>query len=71
MIDAPISVTSTISRASFGIIYQAPFKKDKHLEEDKAWDADEGIWRARNQMQWYLKRVCKLLVVLYRLLTYP
>ncbi|KAL4917369.1 hypothetical protein BDW62DRAFT_183956 [Aspergillus aurantiobrunneus] len=55
-IAAPISVTSTISRTSVGIIYHAPFDPSKHLEEDRAWYPDEGEYRANNQINWYLRR---------------
>lgn len=54
---APISVTSSISRTSIGIVYHAPFDPAKHLDEDKAWYPDEGEWRANNQLNWYLRRV--------------
>jgi hypothetical protein len=57
LIDAPISVVSTISRASYGISYRTPFEKGVHLEEDKGYDSDEGIWKAYNQMSWYLRKV--------------
>ncbi|KAL4791055.1 hypothetical protein BDV19DRAFT_381825 [Aspergillus venezuelensis] len=55
-IEAPITVTSTISRTSIGIVYHAPFDASKHLEVDKAWYPDEGEWRANNQVNWYLRR---------------
>ena len=54
---APITVTSTISRASFGTVYNVRLDKEKHHREDKVWDELQGIWKARNQMQWFLKRV--------------
>ncbi|XDG01818.1 hypothetical protein ABKA04_001433 [Annulohypoxylon sp. FPYF3050] len=54
----PIAVTSTISRANFGIDFMAPFQAWKHAEEDKVWDDDEDMWKARNQMHWYLKKGC-------------
>ncbi|RYP67404.1 hypothetical protein DL770_008631 [Monosporascus sp. CRB-9-2] len=57
MVAAPIKVTSTISRASFGTNYRALFDEDKHLPQDKEWDANEGLWRAANQMEWFLRRV--------------
>ncbi|KAL4864901.1 hypothetical protein BDV12DRAFT_200620 [Aspergillus spectabilis] len=55
-ITAPITVTSTISRTSLGVVYHTPFDPAKHLDEDKAWYPDEGEWRANNQIEWYLKR---------------
>ncbi|KAI1092295.1 actin-like ATPase domain-containing protein [Rostrohypoxylon terebratum] len=54
----PIAVTSTISRANFGIDFMAPFDPWKHTEEDRVWDYDEDMWKARNQMHWYLKKGC-------------
>ncbi|KAK8014234.1 hypothetical protein PG990_007530 [Apiospora arundinis] len=51
-----IKVTSTISRASYGIEFNMPFNKHQHLEEDKLWDRHEDRWMATNQMRWYLKR---------------
>ncbi|KAL3474035.1 hypothetical protein BJX99DRAFT_232290 [Aspergillus californicus] len=55
-VPAPISVTSTISRTSIGVVYHASFDPTKHLEEDKSWYPDEGEWRANNQIEWYLQR---------------
>ncbi|KAL2846179.1 hypothetical protein BJY01DRAFT_263382 [Aspergillus pseudoustus] len=55
-VSAPISVTSTISRTSIGVVYHAAFDSSKHLEEDKQWYPDEGEWRANNQIEWYLRR---------------
>ncbi|GKT84531.1 LOW QUALITY PROTEIN: hsp70 family chaperone [Colletotrichum tofieldiae] len=56
IIEAPIKVTSTVSRASYGVNYRTKFDKKLHIAEDKEWDADEGMWKAKNQMEWYLKR---------------
>lgn len=53
-------VTSTISRTNLGLKFTAAFDKTKHLEEDKKWCEHEHIWEATNQVQWYLKRVCKI-----------
>ncbi|KAF4982165.1 hypothetical protein FZEAL_2142 [Fusarium zealandicum] len=53
---APIQVTSTISRASYGVMFQVEFDESKHLLEDKIWDADEGNWKATNQMRWYVTK---------------
>ncbi|KAF5607820.1 hsp70 family chaperone [Fusarium pseudoanthophilum] len=52
----PITVTSTISRAHYGVVYHAKFEEGKHLKKDRYWDEDEGVYRASNQMQWYLKK---------------
>lgn len=57
-ISSSIVVTSTIARASYGISFDDIFDNSVHREEDKFYDEDEGIWRARSQMKWYLKKVC-------------
>ncbi|KAF8853526.1 actin-like ATPase domain-containing protein [Acephala macrosclerotiorum] len=51
-----ISITSTVSRLSFGLKFSASFDEERHLEADKAWDDEECKWKAENQMQWYLHR---------------
>jgi hypothetical protein len=53
-----IAVTSTVSRLSLGISHTEPFIEGTHLVSDKQWDSDECEWKAINQMDWYLKRVC-------------
>ena len=53
----PVRVISTIARASLGIVYLIPFKQGEHLEEDKYWDGDEGMYYAKGQMSWYLRKV--------------
>ncbi|KAI0891531.1 actin-like ATPase domain-containing protein [Annulohypoxylon nitens] len=52
----PIAITSTISRANFGITFWKKFEFGKHPEEDRVWDDTEDEWKARNQMHWYLRR---------------
>ncbi|KAF5608374.1 hsp70 family chaperone [Fusarium subglutinans] len=52
----PITVTSTISRAHYGVMYHTPFEEGKHLKKDRFWDEDQGEYRADNQMEWYLKK---------------
>ena len=54
---SPVSIISTIARASLGIDYATPFKEGEHLEMDKCWNEDEGMYMARNQMSWYLRKV--------------
>lgn len=51
-------ISSTVSRASFGMTFSAVFDAAEHLEEDKVWCDKELVWNAKNQMSWYLKRVC-------------
>ncbi|KAI0970582.1 hypothetical protein F4678DRAFT_479977 [Xylaria arbuscula] len=54
--EAPIRITSTVSRASYGIEYNTVYNPLVHLEEDKIWDDNEEDWKATNQMKWYLRR---------------
>lgn len=54
---APIRVISTISRASYGVMYRDKFNFNQHLKEDKVWSPEQCEWRADNQMAWFLKRV--------------
>ncbi|KAH6647235.1 hypothetical protein BKA67DRAFT_429649 [Truncatella angustata] len=56
MVVAPIMVTSTVARASYGIMFETGFNSQTHLEEDKKWSIRKGTWMATNQMEWYLKR---------------
>ncbi|OTA67942.1 actin-like ATPase domain-containing protein [Hypoxylon sp. EC38] len=49
-------ITSTISRANFGIRFRTPFVEGEHLETDKTWDDIEEVWMVDNEMHWYLKK---------------
>ncbi|KOC12074.1 hypothetical protein AFLA70_48g004071 [Aspergillus flavus AF70] len=51
-----LSVVSTIARQSLGVAYSPLFDESRHLEKDRDWDGDEGVWRASNQMMWYLRK---------------
>ena len=51
------TITSRLSRYSYGIVVSVPYDPSKHLVQDRFHDAVEGIDRAANQMQWFLKRV--------------
>ncbi|KAH9212086.1 hypothetical protein DL95DRAFT_464318 [Leptodontidium sp. 2 PMI_412] len=51
-----ISITSTVSRLSFGIVKYVPYVAGQHLDADRVWDMHECKWMASNQMDWYLKR---------------
>ena len=54
---SPVSIISTIARASLGVIFRTAFVEGKHLEEDRVWNEDEGMYFATNQMSWYLRKV--------------
>ncbi|KAK8078892.1 hypothetical protein PG994_002699 [Apiospora phragmitis] len=52
----PVSIASTIARASYGASVHFPFDQDKHLAEDKVWDKEELTWKAKGQMMWFIKK---------------
>jgi hypothetical protein len=49
-----ISVTSRISRASYGVRCHEPFLAGLHDERDKTWSAQEQEWKA-NSVHWFLE----------------
>lgn len=58
VISDAVSVTSRVSRASYGITFAAKFDPDKgHLEKDKRFCTRECHYKAVDQMQWFLTRV--------------
>ncbi|KAF3006150.1 hypothetical protein E8E14_006879 [Neopestalotiopsis sp. 37M] len=52
----PVQVASTIARASYGMEYRVPFDQYKHAREDKEWDDDELNWKAKGQMEWFIRK---------------
>ncbi|KAI1414508.1 actin-like ATPase domain-containing protein [Hypoxylon sp. FL1857] len=52
----PVIITSTISRAHFGVQFKTKFEEGKHLEEDRQWDDLEERWKAKKQMHWYVRK---------------
>jgi hypothetical protein len=50
-------VEARIARASYGIRVRRYWVDGEFKEEDKVWVPREGIYRADNQMDWYLKKV--------------
>lgn len=51
------TVTSRLSRYSYGIVMTPLYDPYKHLVQDRFYDKVEGTARARDQMDWFLKRV--------------
>jgi len=51
-----IRVSSRISRLNYGVITQENFIEGKHIELDKKWSSKELVFKAKNQIHWYLKR---------------
>lgn len=56
-LEAPISVTSTIARSSYGFVCQVLFREGVHREEDAYIDEHDGRKFARGQMAWYITKV--------------
>ncbi|KAI1733567.1 actin-like ATPase domain-containing protein [Xylaria scruposa] len=51
-----VSVVSTISRRNLGVSASVIFTDGVHRKRDRFWDDNEGVWRAKNQMEWYLRK---------------
>jgi len=51
-----IRVSSRISRLNYGVFCEPNFIEGTHIELDKIWCSDEFVFKATNQIQWYLKR---------------
>ena len=51
------TVTSRLSRYSYGILVSEPYDSSKHLVQDRFYDELEDSYRAENQIKWLLKRV--------------
>lgn len=54
-------VTNVISRYSYGVAYAARFDPRIHVEEDRYTCPYMKIDKAKNQVQWYLRRVRRTL----------
>ncbi|KAK0641359.1 hypothetical protein B0T16DRAFT_213993 [Cercophora newfieldiana] len=52
----PISVSSTISRANVGVRFSEPFDPARHLQKDKVWRSEQGIFKVHNRMEWYIRK---------------
>lgn len=53
-------VQTRISRCNYGTRYHTDYNPTKHLQCDRYLDTVSGRPKARNQLQWYLKRVGSL-----------
>ena len=51
------TITSRLSRYSYGILFSQVYDSSKHIIQDRYYDIVEGIDKADNQMDWLLKRV--------------
>lgn len=50
-------IVKRVSRYSYGIAATDEYIEGQHDVMDRAWDPVEGMFVARNQMDWYLRRV--------------
>jgi hypothetical protein len=53
-------ITSRISRANYGFIYETKFIEGKHDPHDKYYSFVERCNKARNQIWWFIKKVTGL-----------
>ncbi|KAI0023286.1 hypothetical protein F4780DRAFT_777062 [Xylariomycetidae sp. FL0641] len=51
-----IHVRSRIARLSYGWCLKVLFVNGTHDERDRLWNDVRGIWQARNQMNWVIKK---------------
>lgn len=61
------SVLSTISRVSLGVYANVPWDPSIHSKKDKWYDEQEGTYKARRQMDWYLTKVCPFFFLFHSL----
>ncbi|KAK0728618.1 hypothetical protein B0T26DRAFT_768300 [Lasiosphaeria miniovina] len=54
--NALIRVSSTISRENIGVVSNWPFDPEVHDIRDKFFDNRENEWKAKGQMDWFIKR---------------
>lgn len=52
-----LTIISRLSRYSYGILVSKVYDPSKHRVQDRYLDEIEGIYRAKDQMKWLLKRV--------------
>ena len=53
-----VKIVSTIARVSLGVDFHEEFEEHRHKKRDRFWDDSEGKYFARDQMSWYLRKVC-------------
>lgn len=52
-----VQIQSRVSRLSYGWKIARPFIPGQHHIEDKQWSREEGCYKAKDQMEWAIKRV--------------
>lgn len=58
-------VVSRVSRVNYAVKKNSAYREGTHDPDDKYWDDAELNWKARNQMDWYLRRVRGSAIQLY------
>ncbi|KAF5263244.1 hypothetical protein FOXYS1_6008 [Fusarium oxysporum] len=56
-----VTVGARVARYSYGVRFHTDFDPQKHQLSDKYWSEERQKWRARNQMQWFLREGDNLL----------
>jgi len=51
-------VVNHVAKYNYGLSCNEPFIEAKHLKQDRAFLELPRIWVARNQMEWFLEKVC-------------
>ncbi|TID04793.1 Heat shock 70 kDa protein 12A [Colletotrichum higginsianum] len=51
-----VRVSSRIARMSYGVKFYTKFDPKLHRLKDKFWDEIEQEWKAKDQMEWYMKK---------------
>jgi hypothetical protein len=46
------------SRRFYGCDAHGPYEAGKGLEDHMFWSESDDVWRVKDEMQWYVKRVC-------------
>ncbi|EXM13851.1 hypothetical protein FOTG_17709 [Fusarium oxysporum f. sp. vasinfectum 25433] len=53
---SPVTITSTLSRLSLGVVTKRPFDEDIHAVADRYWDDEEDCYYVNGVMNWYIKK---------------
>jgi hypothetical protein len=51
-------VVNHVSKYNYGLLCNEPFVEGKHLQKDRVFLELPRIWVARDQMEWFLDKVC-------------
>ncbi|QPH01174.1 hypothetical protein C2857_005373 [Epichloe festucae Fl1] len=51
-----IKVESRVARLSYGVVFSELYDPERHSIQDMNFDSTEHVWKANNQMEWFLKQ---------------